>query len=143
MVSFSDWRSFGPVKIATTINTVHHDTGNEETRRIATITFDDVKKGAFELPAAVIRMMRTPAQIKAENEIARKRFAAHIGSYQRVSADGRPRPPASVIPDLPLSTPGLTTIATVSWTSTWPTESPEEETPMSCTAITEMALLQT
>ncbi|MCR9243939.1 MAG: PQQ-like beta-propeller repeat protein [bacterium] len=91
LVRYSDWRAFDGIEVATTVEVVAHDTGNEQTRKITAVRWDDVDPAAFERPAAVTRMLRTPEQIEAENVAARAKFAAELGSYTRVDNDGRER----------------------------------------------------
>ncbi|MCZ6834676.1 MAG: PQQ-binding-like beta-propeller repeat protein [Planctomycetota bacterium] len=82
MVMYDDYQSFGDVMIAGKTTVLIPDTGAEEVYYVDRVVFDEVNESVYVRPAKVIRLLRTPEQVEADNKAARKKYARQLGSYR-------------------------------------------------------------
>jgi outer membrane protein assembly factor BamB len=80
-VVYAQWRDFGGVKLPARTTLTAHDTGNEEIQVIERAVWDAVDPNAVALPETVRRLLRTEAEIAAQNRVAAKRYSKLLGGY--------------------------------------------------------------
>jgi outer membrane protein assembly factor BamB len=81
LVHFANYERFGDLLLATKMTVLIPETGAEETYRIDSVAFDETPSSTFDLPEAVLRMLRTPQEVEAANEAARERYSEYLGTY--------------------------------------------------------------
>jgi len=81
MVRLEDWRELGGVAVPTRVSLLEPETGIEDRLLVASLERDVVEPAAFERPAEVVRMLRTPEEIAASDTAARERHAGLLGTY--------------------------------------------------------------
>jgi len=81
LVRFTEYAPFGDIRMPSKTTVLIPGTGAEETFWFDSVEFNTADPGLFELPEAVVRMLRTPEEIEAENEAARERYGEYLGTY--------------------------------------------------------------
>ena len=81
LVVYADWQTFDGVELPAKTTILLPETGAEETYYVEAVTWDSVDPQVYERPPAVLRLLRTPQEIEAENEVARERYAEYLGAY--------------------------------------------------------------
>jgi outer membrane protein assembly factor BamB len=81
MVVHHDWRAFDGIAIPTKTTIVAPDTGAEQTWVIERATWDAIDDALWTRSDDVVRLLRTPEQIEAQNAAARAKYARYLGTY--------------------------------------------------------------
>ena len=81
LVRIEEWRDFGGVHLPAKTVATRADTGEEELVELESAEWDSVDPAAFARPPEVLRMLRTPEEIAADEAALREHYARYLGRF--------------------------------------------------------------
>lgn len=81
-VEFSDWKDFEGILVPTQVVVSRSDTGVEERMVIDAVVWDGVDSEVFARGPKVLRMLRTPEEIEAQNRAVEQAHSVQLGHYR-------------------------------------------------------------